>query len=93
MMNLHWIGEWRLREYGSENVLPSPVKVGSIVSHDKQILIVGVEEMFRSISTLLAAKKDRLEKEQILRKKNSVVLTAPAEPDEVQGQGYTCCAI
>lgn len=61
--------------------------------NDDQILIVGVEEMFRSISTLLAAKKDRLEKEQILRKKNSVVLTAPAEPDEVQGQGYTCCAI
>jgi hypothetical protein len=70
------------------------VQVGFILVIKTRVAdCAGIEEMFKSISTLLAAKKDRLEKEQILRKKNSVILTAPAEPDEVQGQGYTCCAI
>jgi len=54
--------------------------------------MIGVEEMFRSITTLLVGQKDKLQMEQTLRKKNSVVLTAPAEPEDVQAHG-SCCSI
>lgn len=56
------------------------------------MLIPGVEEMFRSIMSILVGQKDKLQKEQTLRKKNSIVLTAPAEPEDEQAQG-SCCAI
>ena len=55
-------------------------------------LMIGVEEMFRSITTLLVGQKDKLQMEQTLRKKNSVVLTAPAEPEDVQAHG-SCCSV
>jgi hypothetical protein len=55
-------------------------------------LMTGVEEMFRSIMSILVAQKDKLQAEQTLRKKNSIVLTAPSEPEDEQVQG-SCCAI
>jgi hypothetical protein len=54
--------------------------------------MIGVEETFRSINSRLVDHKDGLQREQTLRKKNSIVLTAPAEPEDVQAQG-SCCAI
>jgi hypothetical protein len=58
----------------------------------EEALISGVEEMFRSIMSLLVDQKDKLQAEQTLRKKNSIVLTAPSEPEDEQAQG-SCCAI
>jgi hypothetical protein len=55
-------------------------------------LMTGVEEMFRSIMSILVAQKDKLQAEQTLRKKNSIVLTAPSEPEDEQVQG-SCCAV
>ena len=57
-----------------------------------QTLILGVEEMFRSLVSLLVDQKDKLQAEQTLRKKNSIVLTAPSEPEDRQAQG-SCCAV
>jgi len=54
--------------------------------------MIGVEEMFRSIVSLLVDQKDKLQAEQTLRKKNSIVLTAPSEPEDRQAQG-SCCAV
>lgn len=56
------------------------------------MLISGVEEMFRSIMSLLVDQKDKLQMESTLRKKNSIVLTAPVEREDEQAQG-SCCAV
>jgi hypothetical protein len=54
----------------------------------------GVEDLFRSISALLAEKKERIEREQTLRKKHSVMLTDPKEPEDAKAQsGYGCCSV
>ncbi|KAK8847426.1 hypothetical protein IAR55_005284 [Kwoniella newhampshirensis] len=57
----------------------------------------GVEALFKSISSLLVKRKDKIERERVLRKKNSVMLADPSKggqgPDGAdEGKsGYGCC--
>lgn len=43
---------------------------------------IGVEALFRSISSLLVQKKDKIERERTMRKKGSVMLTDDMDTDE-----------
>ncbi|WVW78426.1 hypothetical protein I302_100380 [Kwoniella bestiolae CBS 10118] len=57
----------------------------------------GVEALFKSITSLLVEKKDKIERERVLRKKNSVMLVDPSGDKGVgvEGKdkgGYGCCA-
>ncbi|WVQ69275.1 uncharacterized protein L199_007492 [Kwoniella botswanensis] len=57
----------------------------------------GVEALFKSITSLLVEKKDKIERERVLRKKNSVMLVDPTNDGEVNVEGndkggYGCCA-
>ncbi|WWC67955.1 uncharacterized protein I206_101874 [Kwoniella pini CBS 10737] len=55
----------------------------------------GVEALFISITSLLVQKKDKIERERVLRKKNSVMLTDPKDGKadlEKAKNGYGCCA-
>ncbi len=57
---------------------------------------LGVEALFKAISSLLVDKKDKIERERTLRRKNSVMLTDPAKDakagaNEAKGW-YGCCA-
>ncbi|WWC59476.1 uncharacterized protein I303_102032 [Kwoniella dejecticola CBS 10117] len=55
----------------------------------------GVEALFKSITSLLVQKKDKIERERVLRKKNSVMLTDPKDGKadlEKAKNGYGCCA-
>jgi len=74
------------------NVHLSLARVRCLSASRDQTLMIGVEEMFRSIVSLLVDQKDKLQAEQTLRKKNSIVLTAPSEPEDRQAQG-SCCAV
>ncbi|WWC86875.1 uncharacterized protein L201_001754 [Kwoniella dendrophila CBS 6074] len=56
----------------------------------------GVEALFKSITSLLVEKKDKIERERVLRRKNSVMLTDPAKDGKIdlegKNKGYGCCA-
>jgi len=56
----------------------------------------GVEALFKSITSLLVEKKDKIERERVLRRKNSVMLTDPTKDGQVDAEGknkgYGCCA-
>lgn len=56
-----------------------------------------MEALFKTITSLLVTKKDKIERERVLRRKNSVMLVDPKEGDkageESKGRsGYGCCA-
>lgn len=54
---------------------------------------VGVEALFRSISALLVDKRENIERERTLRRKDSVMLTDPAkDAKEAKGRTRGCCA-
>ncbi len=91
-------GVLQLRESGLANVPLSQGEVSEL-PHAYAVadsLILGVEALFKSISSLLVNKKDKLEREHILRRKNSVMLTDPAKDAETargEAKGrYGCCA-
>lgn len=50
----------------------------------------GVEAMCRSISAVLVARKDKIEHERTLRRKNSVMLTDAGKAAPVK-KGRGCC--
>ncbi|WWD21517.1 hypothetical protein CI109_106003 [Kwoniella shandongensis] len=58
----------------------------------------GVEALFKSITSLLVERKDKIERDRVLRKKNSVMLVDPnkdGKGDDSEGKGkggYGCCA-
>ncbi|WVQ98078.1 hypothetical protein IAU59_005200 [Kwoniella sp. CBS 9459] len=56
----------------------------------------GVEALFKSITSILVERKDKIERERVLRRKNSVMLTDPKDGKiDVEGKGrsnYGCCA-
>ena len=57
---------------------------------------VGVEALFKSISSVLVERKDKIERDRVLRHKNSVMLTDPTKDAAEAGKGtkgrYGCCA-
>ncbi|WVF69788.1 hypothetical protein IAT40_004567 [Kwoniella sp. CBS 6097] len=56
----------------------------------------GVEALFKSITCILVERKDKIERERVLRRKNSVMLTDPKDGKvDLEGKGrsnYGCCA-
>ncbi|WVR04648.1 hypothetical protein IAU60_001659 [Kwoniella sp. DSM 27419] len=52
----------------------------------------GVESLFRTITYLLVQRKDKIERERTLRRKDSVMLTEPVKGQEVKATKYGCCA-
>ncbi|OCF45872.1 hypothetical protein I317_00360 [Kwoniella heveanensis CBS 569] len=56
----------------------------------------GVEALFKSITSILVERKDKIERDRVLRRKNSVMLTDPKDgKTDSEGKGrnnYGCCA-
>ncbi|WRT64757.1 uncharacterized protein IL334_001691 [Kwoniella shivajii] len=77
---------------GSWGVQVENVRLGECSALSGQ----GVEALFKYITSLLVEKKDKIERERVLRKKNSVMLTDPTKDgktDEAKSKaGYGCCA-
>lgn len=65
-----------------------PVRVGEVSSLTGE----GVESLLRSISAQLIERKDKIEREHTLRRKNSVMLTDPTKDKRPAKKGFTCCA-
>lgn len=65
-----------------------PVHLGEVSSLTGE----GVESLLRSISAQLIARKDKIEREHTLRKKNSVMLTDSAAKRPTSKKGFGCCA-
>lgn len=64
------------------------VRVGEVSSLTGE----GVESLLRSISAQLIERKDKIEREHTLRRKNSVMLTDPAKDKRPAKKGFSCCA-
>lgn len=54
-------------------------------------LIAGVEALFKSISALLVQKREKIERERTLRRKDSVMLVDTDGKKDVKGKTRGCC--
>jgi hypothetical protein len=73
------------------------VQVGFVLITDMdcQLTRPGVEGLFKSISSLLVKKKDKIERERQIRRKGSVMLVDPTRDADAQAGNkgrFGCCA-